>query len=63
MRRLMIARTIKKIQVPAYAPVVVGVHCEEYKGVLWSVVKTIAALPLELDIPIPDMSILSVVLW
>lgn len=28
------------MQVPAYAPVVVGVHCDEYRGVEWSVVKT-----------------------
>lgn len=32
------------MQVPAYAPVVEGVHCDEYNGVEWSVVKTIDML-------------------
>jgi hypothetical protein len=36
------ARTIKKMQVPAYAPIVDGVHWLENNGVLCTLVKAIA---------------------
>ena len=38
--RLMIARTMRKMQVPAYSPAVEGVHWLEKRGVVWSLVKT-----------------------
>lgn len=40
----MTPRNRMKMHVPAYAPVVEGVHCDEYNGVEWSVVKTIDML-------------------
>lgn len=44
--RLMIARTMRKMQVPAYSPAVEGAHWLEKSGVLWSLVK---AMGMECD--------------
>jgi hypothetical protein len=49
--RLIMARTIKKMQVPAYPPEVVGVHWLEYSGVLWSLVK---AMGIDIDMLLED---------
>jgi hypothetical protein len=47
------ARTIRKMQVPAYAPVEVGVQAVVYKGVSWAVVKTIdMELMPDMDVPV-----------
>jgi hypothetical protein len=55
----MMASTMRNIHVPAYAPVLLGVHREEKSGVLWSVVKTMDMLlllePIECDIPLMAM--------
>lgn len=53
----MTASAMRKMHVPAYAAGVEGVHCEEKRGVLWSVVKTIEVEDMLLD----DMSMPSIV--
>jgi hypothetical protein len=37
----MIDKTMRKTQVPAYAPLEDGVHCDENRGVLCAFTKTI----------------------
>lgn len=69
----MAARTMRKMHVPAYPPLLLGVHDEEYKGVMFEVKKTIdisdmviAMLVLLLvESILLDMSIVTVVcdLW
>jgi hypothetical protein len=53
----MTARTMRKMQVPAYAPVEVGVHAFEYRGVLWAVVKTIDMEPMPDMEDMPDIPV------
>lgn len=51
----MMARMIRKMHVPAYCPVVAGVHDDEKSGVFFAVLKYIG-----IDIAIPlDMSIVA----
>lgn len=51
----MIARMMRKMHVPAYAPVEVGVHPLEKSGVEWSVVKTMDMEDMEdMDMPVDD---------
>jgi hypothetical protein len=66
----MMAKIIRKMQVPAYWPDVVGVQADEYRGVEWLLVKTMAivmmledVLELEEEVAlddIPDMSMLPI---
>lgn len=56
MPRKMAARTIKKMQVPAYCPMVLGDHASEYRGVLIEEKKTIIMSPIDI-IPLELMSI------
>lgn len=61
----MMARTMRKMQVPAYVPDDEGVQAEEKSGVLWAFVKTMAivivveALEEELE---PLILLISIVL-
>jgi len=50
----MMARTMRKMQVPAYAPVEEGVQAEEKRGVLWSLWKTMLIM-VEEDMSELDM--------
>lgn len=43
----MMARTMRKMQVPAYVPDDEGVQAEEKSGVLWAFVKTMAIVMVE----------------
>ena len=47
----MMARTMRKMQVPAYSPAVEGAHWLEKSGVLWSLVK---AMGMECDMLLLD---------
>lgn len=53
--RKMAARTIKKMQVPAYWPVVLGDQASEYRGVLMELKKTIIMSPIDI-MPMEFMS-------
>lgn len=46
-------RTIRKMQVPAYWPALVGVQALEYRGVIVEVKKTMAMSAIDMVIPEP----------
>jgi hypothetical protein len=52
--RKMVEKTIRKIQVPAYCPVEVGVHEEEKRGVVVEVKKVIAIMFISIIVIVPD---------
>ena len=53
-KRLITARTMRKMHVPAYAAVDIGTQLEEYRGVAWSVVKTMGIDIISSDDMEPD---------